>query len=315
MLTHLHDEIARTRLFTGVSFDAIERLLEHCSVIDVPQGVVLIEPGRPNDNLYVLLEGQVDVHLTTPDQPCNLRLDQGECVGEMSLIEACEPSAYVVVSARSRMLVLSRDTMWSLINASHALARNMLITLSGRVRKGNDAVRDSMHRQSEFESLAFVDGLTGLHNRRWLDQAFRRQVERAQRDGKPLAALMIDIDHFKHFNDTYGHLAGDRSLRAVAMTLNDSIRPGDLLARYGGEEFTVLLPETGREQSLAIAERLRRAVADQSSRHMVALPAMSVSIGEALLRPADTLEQMLERADGALYAAKSAGRNCVRAAA
>lgn len=311
-LTRLHNEIARTRLFTGVSFDAIERLLEHCSVIEMPQGVVLIEPGKPNDNLYVLLEGQVDVHLTTPDQPYNLRLGQGECVGEMSLIEACEPSAYVLVSAASRMLVLSRDTMWSLINASHALARNMLITLSGRVRQGNDAVRDSIHRQSEFENMAFVDGLTGLHNRRWLDQAFRRQVERGQRDGKPLAVLMLDIDHFKHFNDTYGHLAGDRALRAVAMTLNDNIRPGDLLARYGGEEFAVLLPDTARDQSLAIGERLRRAVANQASRHMAGQPAMSVSIGETQLRGGDILEQLLERADGALYSAKTAGRDCVR---
>ena len=311
-LTRLHNEIAQTRLFTGVSFDAIERLMEHCSVIEVPEGVVLIEPGKPNDNLYVLLEGQVDVHLTTPDQPFNLRLDQGECVGEMSLIEACEPSAYVVVSAASRMLVLSRDTMWSLINASHALARNMLITLSGRVRKGNDAVRDSIHRQSEFESLAFVDGLTGLHNRRWLDQAFRRQVERGQRDGKPLAVLMLDIDHFKRFNDTYGHLAGDRALRAVAMTLNDNIRPGDLLARYGGEEFALLLPDTAREQSLAIGERLRRAVANQGSRHMTGQPALSVSIGETQLRNGDLLEHLLERADDALYSAKTAGRDCVR---
>ncbi|MRV74450.1 diguanylate cyclase [Duganella sp. FT92W] len=311
-LTRLHDDIARTRLFTGVSFDAIERLMEHCSVIEVPEGVVLIEPGKSNDNLYVLLEGQVDVHLTTPDQPYNLRLGQGECVGEMSLIEACEPSAYVIVSAASRMLVLSRDTMWSLINASHALARNMLITLSSRVRQGNDAVRYSIHRQSEFESLAFVDGLTGLHNRRWLDQAFRRQVERGQRDGKPLAVLMVDIDHFKRFNDTHGHLAGDRALRAVAMTLNDNIRPGDLLARFGGEEFAVLLPDTGQEPALAIAERLRRAVSNAVSRHMAGLPAISISIGESQLRADDTLESLLDRADDALYSAKTAGRNCVR---
>ncbi|SFU89132.1 GGDEF domain-containing protein [Pseudoduganella namucuonensis] len=311
MLNSLHAELASTRLFAGVSFDAIERLLEHCRVVEVPADTVLLDPAVPNEHLYVLLDGQVDVHLTTLSQPYYMRLGAGECVGEMSMIEARETSAYVMVSSRSRMLVLTRDTMWSLINASHALARNMLVTLSGRVRQGNDAVRDSIHRQSEFESLAFVDGLTGLHNRRWLDQAFRRQLERGLLDGKPLSILMIDIDHFKRFNDTHGHVSGDRSLRAVALALNDNLRPGDLLARYGGEEFAVLLPDTGAPQAVAIAERLRRAVAEPKAPLAADLPGLSISLGDTQMRPGDTLERMLERADTALYKAKSAGRNRV----
>ncbi|MES2261042.1 MAG: GGDEF domain-containing protein [Pseudomonadota bacterium] len=314
MSNPLHDEIAKTRLFAGVSFDAIERLLESCSVVDVPADTVLLDPGVPNDHLYVLLDGQVDIHLTTLAQPYYMRLGAGECVGEMSMIEARETSACVLVSAKSRLLVIDRDTMWSLINASHALARNMLITLSSRLRLGNEAVKDGIHRQSEFESLAFVDSLTGLHNRRWLDQAFRRQVERGLHDSKPLSLLMIDIDHFKIFNDTYGHVSGDRSLRAVALALNDNLRPGDLLARYGGEEFAVLLPDTAGPQAATIAERLRRAVAEPKAADGVPLPRLSISLGDTQLRAGDTLEKILERADSALYMAKTSGRNCVRSA-
>lgn len=312
MPSPLHDEIAATRLFAGVSVETVEHLLAHSSLIELRPDAVLMEPGQLNERLYVLLEGQVDIHLTTPAQPCYLRLGPGECVGEMSMIDAGKTSAYVVVSAPSRMLVVTRDTMWSLIDASHALARNMLVTLSGRVRLGNEAVRDSFHRQSEFESLAFVDGLTGLHNRRWLDQAFRRQIERGLHDGKPLSILMIDIDHFKRFNDTHGHLSGDRSLRAVALALSNNLRPGDLLARYGGEEFAVLLPETTSPQAAAIAERLRRAVAEPPAAD--AASSLSISLGDTQLRPGDTLEIILARADGALYQAKTAGRNCVRSA-
>jgi diguanylate cyclase (GGDEF)-like protein len=314
MHNQLFDEVAKTKLFAGVSFDAIERLLEACSAIEVAADTVLLEPGKNNDVLYVVLQGQLDIHLTSLEEPCYLRLLAGDCAGEMSMIDGREASAYVRVGVPSRLLVIPMETMWSLINASHALARNMLITLSSRVRFGNDAVKMSIHRQTEFESLAYVDGLTGLHNRRWLDQAFRRQVDRGLRDGKPLSIVMIDIDHFKRYNDTYGHLAGDRALRAVAMALTENLRPGDLLARYGGEEFSVLLPETEATQAYAIAERLRCAVALPRGDEEVQMPLLSISLGETQLRLGDTLEKILERADVALYTAKTAGRNCVRSA-
>jgi diguanylate cyclase (GGDEF)-like protein len=314
MSNPLFDEIASTALFAGVSFDAIERLLENCQVLDAQPDQVLLEPGKCNSFLYVVLQGQLDVHLMSLSDPSYLRLVVGDCAGEMSMIDGREASAFVRVSTPSRLLVIPMETMWSLINASHALARNMLVTLSGRVRYGNDAVKQSFHRQSEFESLAYVDGLTGLHNRRWLDQAFRRQVERGLRDTRPLSILMLDIDHFKRYNDTYGHLAGDRALRAVALILTDNLRPGDLLARYGGEEFSVLLPDTEAAQACAIAERLRHAVSLPRPDQSADMPTLSISLGETQLRPEDTLEKILERADAAMYQAKTAGRNCVRSA-
>jgi diguanylate cyclase (GGDEF)-like protein len=314
MSNPLFTEIAKTALFTGVSFDAIERLLENCTVREAHPGEVLLEPGKFNSFLYIVLQGQLDVHLTSLSDPSYLRLVDGDCAGEMSMIDGREASAYVQVSVSSRLLVVPMETMWSLINASHALARNMLVTLSSRVRFGNDAVKLSFHRQSEFESLAYVDGLTGLHNRRWLDQAFRRQVERGLRDERPLSILMLDIDHFKRYNDTYGHLAGDRALRAVALVLTDNLRPGDLLARYGGEEFSVLLPDTEAAQACAIAERLRHAVSLPRPDESVDMPCLSISIGETQLRRHDSLDKILERADVALYRAKTDGRNCVRSA-
>ncbi|WP_017877483.1 GGDEF domain-containing protein [Janthinobacterium sp. CG3] len=314
MLSRLREELAKTKLFADVRFDAIAHLLDSCGVIEVAAGAVLLEAGMPNDQLYVLLEGQLAIHLTTSAQPSYVRLGAGECVGEMSMIEGRETSAQVLASAASRLLVIPRDTMWSLIHASHAISRNMLVMLSSRVRQGNEAVRDGMHRQNEFESMALVDGLTGLHNRRWLEQAFRRKVESSLQEGKPLSVLMIDIDHFKRVNDTYGHLSGDRSLRAVALALNDNLRPGDLLARYGGEEFAVLLPDTAGPQTALVAERLRLAVAEPAAAPGALPHRLSISLGDTQLRAGDTLESLLERADCALYMAKTAGRNCARSA-
>ncbi len=305
-------EIAKTALFADVSMESVERLLEGCDVLHAEAGRVLLEPGKCNTFLYLMLDGQLDVHLTSLDEPSYSRMVAGDCAGEMSMIDGREASAFVRVTKPSRLLVIPMATMWALINASHALARNMLIMLSNRVRFGNDAVKFSFHLQNEFESLAYVDGLTGLHNRRWLDQAFRRQVDRGLRDKRPLSILMIDIDHFKRFNDTYGHLVGDSTLRTVANVLGETVRPGDLLARYGGEEFSVLLPDTDAEQALVVAERLRAAVERPRENDDGPMPAITISVGETQLRPDDSIEQMLERADEALYLAKTAGRNCVR---
>ncbi|HYD79956.1 MAG TPA: GGDEF domain-containing protein [Paucimonas sp.] len=312
MHTSLYAEIVKTRLFADVSLDSVARLLDMCRVLAVPPGTVLIEQSENNDVVYVVLEGQLDVHLSGLEQPSFVTLGPGDCAGEMSIIDRRETSALVVAKTACRLLVIERDVMWQLIHCSHAVARNLLYTLSGRLRFDNEAIRSSNHRQTEFESLAFVDGLTGLHNRRWLDQAFRRQVERALHDGKPLTISMIDIDHFKHYNDTYGHLSGDRLLNTVALTLNDHLRPGDLLARFGGEEFAALLPDTDAGQALAIAERLRSAVAAAIPKGTPPLPTVTVSVGYTQMAVGDTLEKLLERADAALYLAKNSGRNCVR---
>lgn len=314
MRNALYTELAKTKLFVGVSSDAMSRLLEWCKVVDAEPGLVLIEAGSSNESVYVVLDGTLHVHLSSIEHPAHAVLSEGDCAGEMSIIEGRETSASVVVGAPSRLLVIPKDVLWSLINSSHGVARNMLYILSGRLRQDNEAVKESIRLQVEFETMAFVDGLTGLHNRRWLDQAFRRQVERNLRDRQPLSMLMMDIDHFKRYNDAYGHLAADKSLRSVAATLNDNLRPGDLLARFGGEEFALVLLNTDREQAMAVAERLRKAVADTEIIGAPEMPKVTVSVGCTQLSANDTLERILERADSALYLAKNAGRNCVKTA-
>ncbi|CAN5199541.1 hypothetical protein BH11PSE11_BH11PSE11_26030 [soil metagenome] len=312
MHQELYAEVSQAKLFAGVSMDAIERLLEWCTVIEEQPGKVLIASGVVNETVYVLLSGRLDVHLASLDHPCYVSLNAGDCVGEMSIIEGRETSAFVVVGAASRLLKIPKDILWSLISSSHAVACNMLFLLSGRLRHDNEAIKDSIRLRAEFEKMAFVDGLTGLHNRRWLDQAFGRQVDRSLRDQKPLTVLMVDIDHFKRYNDSYGHLVGDKAIRCVAQALNDNLRPGDLLARFGGEEFSLMLVGATQEQGLTVAERLRSAVAATVIPDEPDVPKVTVSLGCTQLVAGDTLEKMLQRADVALYRAKSAGRDCVR---
>ncbi|MEU4692842.1 GGDEF domain-containing protein [Actinoplanes sp. NPDC023714] len=159
---------------------------------------------------------------------------------------------------------------------------------------------------------AITDGLTGLRSRRYFEESLTNESARAARQNQPLSMLLLDIDHFKTVNDTFGHNGGDRVLVEVTHRLGELVRPGDVVARYGGEEFAVLLPATGPDQALEIAERIRRgvssapiAVAD-SRVHQV-----TVSIGVAGMPAAATTAELVLTADRALYAAKNAGRNRV----
>jgi diguanylate cyclase (GGDEF)-like protein len=162
--------------------------------------------------------------------------------------------------------------------------------------------------EDKLEELATTDSLTGLRNRRKFDAALEEEWRRATRQKTPLALLMIDADHFKSYNDTFGHQAGDQILIGVAICIADSVRrAGDCAARYGGEEFAVLLPGLSSDEALAIAEKIRLKVQQWSGEPTVT----TVSIGVASLTPAPAMEwsELLRAADEALYLAKAKGRN------
>ena len=167
--------------------------------------------------------------------------------------------------------------------------------------------------ERELANLASTDSLTGLANRRRLDQVLDREWLRAQRSHQPLAVLMVDVDHFKAFNERHGHQGGDNALRTIAYTLRGCVhRPADLVARYGGEEFMVILPETDLSGAYQLAESIRQAVENQPPFIQGQGP-MTVSVGVATARfiTGYSLQELLAEADGALYRAKDEGRNRV----
>jgi diguanylate cyclase (GGDEF)-like protein len=177
-------------------------------------------------------------------------------------------------------------------------------------------MNEALEQRAYFEKAAYLDSLTGVHNRRWLNKAFPREVERCQTNNEPLSFAFIDIDFFKNFNDQHGHLAGDIVLRAIAQALTRVLRPTDLLARYGGEEFAIVFPRADASVALVVAERLRKAVSKLALRSYdgTPLPPVSLSAGLATMLADDTVESLLARADKALYSAKDSGRDKVVAA-
>ncbi len=171
--------------------------------------------------------------------------------------------------------------------------------------------------QSALQELANHDGLTGIANRRAFDETLKLEWRRAMRDALPLSLLMVDVDRFKHYNDSQGHLAGDECLKRVATAMSDEMhRASDLVARYGGEEFAVILPGSSLEGATVVAEKLRAAVEKLSIPFANSeLGHVTVSVGVASVTPSAAGDswQLISTADAALYRAKAAGRNRVTA--
>lgn len=297
-------QLQQLRLFNNVPSESIDLLLEEFRACKLETGEILLSPFNRNQYLYLLLEGRLNVFLGSQDTPAVSTLEAGECVGEVSFIDNQCPSAYVIASEPSLALRLHRESLYKLFQHSPTLMQNMLELLCQRVREGNRAILNS-------ENNANVDALTGAYNRRWLERIFERESTRSAFNGSPLCMLMLDIDHFKAYNDMHGHLAGDYALCMTSNTLSSQLRPKDSLIRYGGEEFIILLPEHNKDDAQAIGERLRQALHKISAFHspIGILPGVTLSIGLAQMQPKDSLQGLIARADSALYRAKQQGRD------
>ena len=169
---------------------------------------------------------------------------------------------------------------------------------------------DLKNAQVELQRLATTDSLTGICNNRCFFENGEREIQRARRYERPLSVLMFDIDHFKRINDTYGHAAGDQVLVAITAACRTLLRDIDIFGRLGGEEFAILLPETDLAGGKATAERLRSAITGTRIETGGATPHVTISVGVSVLLPDDdSIEQVLKRADDAMYGAKRSGRN------
>lgn len=311
------DTLARlcsSRMFQGVKKEHLARVARSAQLLHVRRGACVIEKGGQHSNMFVLMSGELRVHLDSLNDLAVAHLSPGETVGEVSVIERSTASAYVCAATDVEVLSIPEALIWDLIQESHAFAVNLLTQLTSRLRNNNKVIQSNTQARQHLERVANFDGLTGIQNRRWFNQAYQRLLTRSKRGGESLCLVMVDVDHFKFFNDRYGHHAGDQVLVAVAGALTAAMRPTDLVARYGGEEFVVILPQTDIHGARACAERLRLTVASARVERpdgQGLLPGVTISLGVAQYHPGINGDQLFARADAALYRAKEMGRNQV----
>lgn len=306
-------DLTQLQLFAGESPQAIEWVRETAHTRELKEDDVLLESGHENRSLYFVLSGSLRIELAAENRAFVTYVNSGECVGELSVLDSKPTTARVVAAEDSRVMILEREDLWRLINTSHVVARNLLYMLSNRIRKDDEALSDSFILQQRYARSARIDTLTGLYNRYWLDEMLPRLLERAQTDGGGLGLLMLDVDHFKQFNDSFGHLAGDELLRILGTILLSHLRVDDSAVRFGGEEFVVILPGLQRDKVIEVAERLCEVIRIQTAERLAHkdLPGVTVSIGVALLAAGHSGRELIAEADRALYQAKHAGRDQV----
>ena len=205
----------------------------------------------------------------------------------------------------------------AIVESLVAGAREMEINnkkLETRLSASRQEIEQLQQNLETVRTESLTDPLTSLANRKFFDAELRKAMERARQTGEPLSLLICDVDHFKAFNDKYGHLTGDQVLRLVGVAVKQNVKGRDIAARYGGEEFAVALPNTALLQATTVADHIRHAIMTKELIKRSSgerLGRVTISIGVAVVRPSDNTQSLIERADACLYAAKRNGRNRV----
>lgn len=300
--------------------DALE-LVEELKRDGEPLAVMIVDQIMPGMKGVELLE---EVHKRSPGTTKVLLTGQAGLDAVVTAINRAglnryipkpwdEPDLRLTVENLLRTFRLHRENELLVedLQRKNAELESAKVLLEQKVKERTAELEQANQRLSQ---LAVTDGLTGLYNHRYLHEELRQAVERSLRSGTPIALLMIDVDHFKKYNDRWGHPAGDEALRQVARLIAEDRRQVDVVARYGGEEFAVVLHAATREVALEVAEKIRQRISDAPIPHAAEQPLgrMTVSIGVACCpEDATTAEGLLEAADVALYRAKKGGRDAV----
>lgn len=304
------------REINGDQLSTIAKELARCSIVSIKAGEVVLSSHSASACLFIVLKGVLAQASNISRRQLENSTTQylpGECIGEISVLDEEAHTATIAAVGDSELLVIDANTMWRLIDQSNGLARNMLQLLSFRIRAANAQLRNRQKVGEFYRQLSMVDGLTGLHNRSWLNTQLPGIVDNAHATGHELSIIMVDMDHFKKFNDQHGHVMGDTALQTAAKVIGAGLRPSDFAARYGGEEMIVILPNTNKESALIVAQRICERLRNTSvfDDEDLPLPHITASLGLASLNTGQDGQEVIVCADAALYRAKEQGRNQV----
>lgn len=303
----------KSPLFRGIPHKILAPVFQQAIQLSLEQGEKLLSPGIINEHVYIIISGQMSVHLTLSDldEPLAI-LNPGECVGEMSVLVDSIVSAYVIANTDCQVLAIGYSSFWSLIKGSNESARNMLNILVQRIRMGNEVIADTLSREDKFPApKASIDSMTGLYSQYGMQEKFDRMLKLRTVGRELLCLILLKVDEAKNISASDSKLSEEQPLHAFAQTILTFLRPDDYAARLNGNIFAILQSNLPFSDACATAERLRVTVGrtpillpDGSS-----LPPVTISAGICKASAGDTLSTLITSGNQALERAINAGRN------
>ncbi len=308
------------KIFSLLREEEIREVLNYLEEIKVKGGSVLFKQGDEGNELYIVKEGSVATSIFLPDGKSReiAVFKSGDFFGEMSIFEEAPRSATCTAREDSVLFRLHQHSIFKIIEEHPVTAQKimyrMLNITTQRLRNTGDFLFDMVQWGDKARKRAITDEMTGVYNRRFLDDSLNQYVEESRKNGEPLALVMVDLDYFRQINELYGHETGDGVIRDVVEVFKRHLRDKNIIARYGGDEFTFLLPGAEKERALALCNAIRADVEqlDTLSKFDGAIKKVTTSQGLASFpESADDVDSLKKNADTALYRAKEEGRNRV----
>jgi diguanylate cyclase (GGDEF)-like protein len=280
-----------------VNYSTLDSMLANTTQVRLAAEQILLTPGQHNNSIYIVLSGRLRAQLNADDAKPLALFDVGECVGEMSMFDDNQVSAYVIAATDCELLAIKHADAWSVINRSLQASRNPLALLSNRIRATNRTVAEWQEDAQIHGVLNYVSPVTGIYNRHWLSKNIGRLIQRYTRNQQPCAAILLKVDNFGQIDAGFGRRGSEQAQRSIAEALQRCLRPNDVEAHIEADQFAIFLPQTGTDSAQVVADRLLEEI-DQ----MVigtpggdALPPVALSIGIGLPQPDDTLDSLIAR--------------------
>jgi diguanylate cyclase (GGDEF)-like protein len=305
--TKIIELLEESPLFQKVKNSALATMVTKSTQVSIAAGEILLMPGQLNDHIYVVLSGRMRAQLNMDDtQPLAL-FGVGECVGEMSMFDDHQVSAYVIAITDCELLSIEHTEAWSVLNKSLQASHNMLALLANRIRSTDRTVAEWQANAQSYSALNYVNAVTGIYNRHWLVENIGRLILRHTGNQQPCAFVLMKIDNFDLISTGFGKLGSEQTQRSVVEALQRHLRPNDVETQIDTDQFAIFLPKTPAESANAIANRLLEEINGMivGTPSGDALAPVKVSIGVGIPQVDDTFESLIARTLLAMHRAQT----------
>lgn len=289
-------------LFRKVKSSLLAAMLMKARRVKLVPEQILLTPGKINEEVYIVLSGRLRAQINVDDTRPIALFGLAECVGEMSMFEDNQVSAFVIAVTECDLLAIRHAEVWNILNESLQASHNMLNILANRMISSNRMLAASMESLHGYEAMDYINTITGIYNRRWLSENIGRMIHRHTMTQQPSAFILLKVDNFAQYDNMFGSLGCDQAQRAIAQTMLRSLRPNDMAAHLSEDQFAVFLPHTRPENAKAVTGRVTEEI-DQTTIVTPtgdALPPVTLSVAAIQVQPNDTLDQLLARAREAM---------------